>query len=94
MPGDTRKVAETMIRIGDADEPPRRQLLGSDAYTLVRDALHARLDAIEAQRDIAPSPTATASRPSSPASPGVAGTTARGRTASIPGGSAARASRT
>jgi uracil-DNA glycosylase len=27
------------------DEPPRRQLLGSDAYRLVRDALRARLDA-------------------------------------------------
>ena len=53
MPGDPRKVAEAMIRIGDSDEPPRRQLLGSDAYTLVRDALRARLDAVEAQREIA-----------------------------------------
>ena len=50
MPGDPRKVAEAMIEIGDMDDPPRRQLLGSDAYALVRDALRARLDAVEAGR--------------------------------------------
>lgn len=53
MPGDPRKVAEAMVRIGDLDQPPRRQLLGSDAYALVRDALQGRLDAVEAQRDVA-----------------------------------------
>lgn len=53
MPGDARKVAEAMVRIGDLERPPRRQLLGSDAYALVRDTLHARLAAVDAQRDVA-----------------------------------------
>jgi hypothetical protein len=39
MPGDPRKVAEAMIHIGELAEPPRRQLLGSDAYRRVSDAL-------------------------------------------------------
>lgn len=42
-----------MIRIGELERPPRRQLLGSDAYTMVRDALTERLKAVEAQREIA-----------------------------------------
>jgi hypothetical protein len=42
-----------MIRIGDLKEPPRRQLLGSDAYHLVHDALTARLESAEAQREVA-----------------------------------------
>ena len=53
MPGDPHKVAAAMIRIGDLTDPPRRQLLGSDAYSLVREALRARLAAVEAQREIA-----------------------------------------
>lgn len=53
MPGDPRKVAEAMIHIGELAEPPRRQLLGSDAYRLVSDALQARLDAVQAQREFA-----------------------------------------
>ena len=53
MPGDPRKVAEAMIRIGDLKEPPRRQLLGSDAYHLVQEALTARLRSAEAQREVA-----------------------------------------
>nr|QIZ00687.1 SDR family NAD(P)-dependent oxidoreductase [Streptomyces sp. S1D4-11] len=50
MPGDPRKVAGAIIRIGDLKEPPRRRLLGSDAYSLVRDALTARVESAEAQR--------------------------------------------
>jgi hypothetical protein len=53
MPGDPHKVAEAMIRIGDLEKPPRRQLLGSDAYHLVHDALAARLKSVAAQREIA-----------------------------------------
>jgi NAD(P)-dependent dehydrogenase (short-subunit alcohol dehydrogenase family) len=53
MPGDPHKVAEAMIRIGDLTDPPRRQLLGSDAYSLVREALRARLAAVEGQREVA-----------------------------------------
>jgi NAD(P)-dependent dehydrogenase (short-subunit alcohol dehydrogenase family) len=53
MPGDPRKVAEAMIRIAELENPPRRQLLGSDAFALVRDALQERLDAVLAQREVA-----------------------------------------
>jgi len=53
MPGDQSKVVGAMIRIAELEQPPRRQLLGSDAYTLVRDALTQRLEAVEAQREIA-----------------------------------------
>jgi NAD(P)-dependent dehydrogenase (short-subunit alcohol dehydrogenase family) len=53
MPGDQTKVVAAMIRIAELERPPRRQLLGSDAYTLVRDALTQRLEAVEAQRELA-----------------------------------------
>jgi NAD(P)-dependent dehydrogenase (short-subunit alcohol dehydrogenase family) len=53
MPGDQEKVAAAIIRIGELDDPPRRQLLGSDAYALVRDALTQRLAEVESQREIA-----------------------------------------
>jgi NAD(P)-dependent dehydrogenase (short-subunit alcohol dehydrogenase family) len=53
MPGDQAKVAAAMIRIAELDTPPRRQLLGSDAYSLVRDALTQRLKDVAAQREIA-----------------------------------------
>lgn len=53
MRGDPTKVAATMIDIAELDKPPRRQLLGSDAYTLVRDALTQRLADVEAQREVA-----------------------------------------
>ena len=53
MPGDQGKVVAAMIRIAELERPPRRQLLGSDAYTLVRGALTQRLEAVEAQREIA-----------------------------------------
>jgi NAD(P)-dependent dehydrogenase (short-subunit alcohol dehydrogenase family) len=53
MPGDQAKVAAAMIDIGDMDDPPHRQLLGSDAYDLVHDALTKRLAEIEAGRETA-----------------------------------------
>ncbi|GAB3966998.1 SDR family oxidoreductase [Actinoallomurus acanthiterrae] len=53
MPGDLHKMAEAMIRIAESADPPRRQLLGSDAHTLVRDALTDRLRALDDQRDLA-----------------------------------------
>ena len=37
----------------ELEHPPRRQLLGSDAWTVVRDALTERLEAVEAQREMA-----------------------------------------
>jgi NAD(P)-dependent dehydrogenase (short-subunit alcohol dehydrogenase family) len=51
MPGDQAKVVAVMIDAGLAPDPPRRLLLGSDAYRLVHDALAARLAGVEAQRD-------------------------------------------
>jgi NAD(P)-dependent dehydrogenase (short-subunit alcohol dehydrogenase family) len=53
MPGDQGKVAVAMIRVAELEQPPRRQLLGSDAYTRVRDALTKRLEDIEDHRELA-----------------------------------------
>jgi hypothetical protein len=36
-----------MIHIAESEDPPRRQLLGSDAYAIVRDELTERLRALE-----------------------------------------------
>jgi NAD(P)-dependent dehydrogenase (short-subunit alcohol dehydrogenase family) len=55
MPGDQAKVVAAMIDLAEADDPPRRLLLGSDAYTLVHAALADRLAAFEAQQDVASS---------------------------------------
>jgi NAD(P)-dependent dehydrogenase (short-subunit alcohol dehydrogenase family) len=51
MPGDQVKVVSAMIDAALAPDPPRRLLLGSDAYRLVHDALAARLAGVEAQQD-------------------------------------------
>jgi NAD(P)-dependent dehydrogenase (short-subunit alcohol dehydrogenase family) len=53
MPGDQAKVVAAMIAAGLAPDPPRRLLLGSDAFRLVRDALAGRLADVEAQKDMA-----------------------------------------
>ncbi|MCO1656519.1 SDR family oxidoreductase [Pseudonocardia humida] len=53
MPGDQAKVVVAMIAAGEAADPPRRLLLGSDAYRLVREALRGRLDEVEEQRESA-----------------------------------------
>ena len=50
MPGDQAKVVTAMIESALATDPPRRLLLGSDAYRLVHDALAARLAAVEKQK--------------------------------------------
>ncbi len=55
MPGDQAKVVAAMIGAALSPDPPRRLLLGSDAYRLVRQALAARLADVEAQQDLAPS---------------------------------------
>ncbi len=51
MPGDQAKVVAAIIDAALAPDPPRRLLLGSDAYRLVHDALAARLAGVEAQQD-------------------------------------------
>jgi hypothetical protein len=53
MPGDQAKVVAAMIEVPRPTTPPRRLLLGSDAYTLVHAALADRLAAFEAQQDVA-----------------------------------------
>jgi hypothetical protein len=55
MPGDQAKVVAVMIGAALSPDPPRRLLLGSDAYRLVHEALAARLADVEAQQDLAPS---------------------------------------
>ncbi|MGP4028301.1 SDR family oxidoreductase [Actinomadura sp. 3N407] len=53
MPGDQAKVAAAMIDAAGLDAPPRRLLLGSDAYGRVHAALSDRLADVEAQKDLA-----------------------------------------
>jgi NAD(P)-dependent dehydrogenase (short-subunit alcohol dehydrogenase family) len=55
MPGDQAKVVAAMIDAACSPDPPRRLLLGSDAYRLVHQALAARLAGVEAQQDLAAS---------------------------------------
>jgi hypothetical protein len=45
-------MVRAMIDAADADDTPRRLLLGSDAYQLVHAALSARLASVEAQREL------------------------------------------
>jgi len=53
MPGDQSKVVAAIMDIAELEQPPRRQLLGSDAYTLVHDVLTRWLKDVETQREIA-----------------------------------------
>jgi NAD(P)-dependent dehydrogenase (short-subunit alcohol dehydrogenase family) len=52
-PGDAGKMAQAMIDSVDRDPARRRLALGSDAYTMVRAALQARLAELDALKDIA-----------------------------------------
>jgi len=51
--GDPRKVAAAIIAAADQKSPPSRLALGSDAYAMIGDALRGRLEALDAQKDIA-----------------------------------------
>jgi NAD(P)-dependent dehydrogenase (short-subunit alcohol dehydrogenase family) len=51
--GDPARLATAVIAAADAARPPRRLLLGSDAYEAVRASLSARLREVEAQKDSA-----------------------------------------
>jgi NAD(P)-dependent dehydrogenase (short-subunit alcohol dehydrogenase family) len=66
MPGDQAKVVAVMIGAALSPDPPRRLLLGSDAYRLVHEALAARLADVEAQQDLAPSTDVDGWMPASP----------------------------
>jgi len=51
MTDSPERTVAAIIRAADADEPPRRLVLGSDAWSLMTDALSRRLVEIAAQRD-------------------------------------------
>lgn len=51
--GDPHKVALAIIAAVDQERPPRRLALGSDAYAMIGDALRSRLEALEAQKELA-----------------------------------------
>jgi len=57
--GDARKIASAIIASADQTPAPRRLVLGSDAFVAIHKALNARLQALEAQRDLAFSTDAT-----------------------------------
>jgi short-subunit dehydrogenase len=52
-PGDPAKMVEAMITSVDQEPAPRRIALGSDAYQVMHAQLSARLEALEAQRELA-----------------------------------------
>jgi NAD(P)-dependent dehydrogenase (short-subunit alcohol dehydrogenase family) len=51
--GDAEKTVDAMIAAADAKAPPLRLALGGTAYESISKALRQRLEAIEAQRDLA-----------------------------------------
>ncbi|MBF4577517.1 SDR family oxidoreductase [Frondihabitans sp. VKM Ac-2883] len=53
MAGDQSKVVDGLIAAGENPEPPRRLVMGSDAYSMITDALQARILEIRAQHDTA-----------------------------------------
>jgi NAD(P)-dependent dehydrogenase (short-subunit alcohol dehydrogenase family) len=53
MPGSQTKVVAAMIEAALSENPPRRLLLGSDAYSLVTDVLKERLSTFERQKAVA-----------------------------------------
>ena len=60
IPGDADKVAQAMLDSADQHPAPLRLALGSDTYSDVRAALVARLEALDAQKDLALSTRADA----------------------------------
>jgi NAD(P)-dependent dehydrogenase (short-subunit alcohol dehydrogenase family) len=52
-PGDPAKMVELMIASTDQEPAPRRLTLGSDAYQVMHAQISARLEALEAQRELA-----------------------------------------
>lgn len=49
MPDDPVRTVAAIIRAADSQDPPRRLVLGSDAWTLITGALRKRLDEVTAQ---------------------------------------------
>lgn len=63
MTDSPERVAAAIIRAADADEPPRRLVLGSDAWTMITEGLSRRLIEVAAQRDNAASADFPQDRP-------------------------------
>lgn len=55
MTNSPERIAEAIVRAADADEPPRRLVLGSDAWSLITQGLSSRLIEVSSQRDNAAS---------------------------------------
>lgn len=55
MPVSPERAVAAIIRAADSDEPPRRLVIGSDAWTLMTETLSQRLIEVSAQRDNAAS---------------------------------------
>ena len=53
MPGSQIRVVAAIIEVALSEHPPRRLLLGSDAYGLVTAALQKRLTTFERQKSVA-----------------------------------------
>lgn len=53
MPGDPHRLVELIISLGGTEQPPRRLLLGSDAYAMAHESLHRRLQELEEQEQVA-----------------------------------------
>jgi NAD(P)-dependent dehydrogenase (short-subunit alcohol dehydrogenase family) len=51
--GDAARTVDAIIAAADADQPPFRLVLGSTAYENIHTALTKRLEALEAQREVA-----------------------------------------
>ena len=51
MPDSPELIAKAIIRAADAERPPRRLVLGSDAWALITQGLSDRLIEVSAQRD-------------------------------------------
>jgi NAD(P)-dependent dehydrogenase (short-subunit alcohol dehydrogenase family) len=52
-PGDPAKMVRAIIASIDEEKAPKRLVLGSDAYTMIHEALTERLAALEAQKSLA-----------------------------------------
>jgi len=52
-PGDPAKMVRAIISSVDEENAPKRLVLGSDAYTMIHEALTERLARLEAQKDLA-----------------------------------------
>jgi hypothetical protein len=51
-PGDPAKAAQAILAALDADEPPLRLVLGSDAIDNIRSRLHCLLDELATWEDV------------------------------------------